>query len=130
MTIVGDPNFPFPAPDWIMIHRVTLKRVLTVAPDARGKSVVTYDTDIEVAGYLTGPDRNNEDSAGTERIRYSAVLLVPNDVCVKEDTLVRCNDPQLPPTLAGTYKVEASRPNLSHTRCLLTRYTGPWEKVS
>lgn len=126
---VGDLLFPLPSPGFLFIHAVTLRRPLSSATDARGKPVTTYDVDEDVAGYLTAPDRTNEDSAGTDRIKYDAVCLLDNCLgIVPEGTLLKCDDPQLPPTMAGTYRVVTSRPNLSHNRLLVQRYTGPWEE--
>lgn len=126
---VGDTNFPIPSPDFLFIHEVELKRPSSTTTDERGVAVTTYLPSETVMGYLTSPDPSNEDSAGTERIRFNAVVLLSRSLPVpSQETLIRCDDPQLPPNLSGTYKVEVVRPNISHTRCLLVRYTGPWEE--
>lgn len=126
---VGDANFPFPDPSFLFIHEVTIKPVESTGSDPRGRAVVTYGLDQDEYGYLTAPDPSNEDSGGTERIRFAATLLLGRHITLPlESALIRSNDPQLPPRLAGTYKIEVVRPNISHTRCLLVRYDGPWEQ--
>ena len=127
--VIGDANFPFPDPSFLFIHCVTIRPVLTTSADSRGKPMVTYDEDEDWQGYLTSPDPNNEDSGGTDRVRWSAVLLLPRTCTVPlENALVRCTDSQLSPNLAGTYLIEVVRPNISHTRCLLSRYGDVWEE--
>jgi hypothetical protein len=125
--VVGDPNFPLPDPSFLLIHEVWLRHVVSTTTDSRGRPRIEYSPQDLVPGYLTAPNPNNEDSAGTERVRFDAVLLLSRGEYVTESTLVRCVDKRLPPLLGGIYKVEVVRPNISHTRCLLVRYTGPWE---
>lgn len=125
---VGDLNFPFPDPSFLFIHCVEIRPVLTRTSDPRGRPVVKRDLPQSLNGYLTAPDPNTDDSAGTQRIKVDAVLLIGNDCTYPtEDALVRSDDPQLPPRLAGTYRITTTRPNISHTRLLLERYDGKWE---
>lgn len=125
----GDKLFPFPRPDFLFVHTVNVYDLNPAEPDARGRRTETYGPVRRTRGYLTAQDPNAQADAGADRVRVDAVLLVPRDFCIEEGAIVTCSDFQLPPNLAGEYRIEVVRPTLVHTRVLLNRYKGVWQKV-
>ena len=125
--MTGDGLFPFPSPDFLFVHTVNIHKPYERTHDNRGRKRELYEPAEVVRGYLTAPDAASAYDVGAYRVRIDAVLLLPKNTCVCESAIVVCNDPQLPMNLAGQYRVDVVRPNISHTRCLLFRYTDAWD---
>lgn len=130
----GDLLFPFPEPTFLFIHKVFLfgPENIVKALDERGKEYKAMPEEGSefypepVNGYLTAPNPEVDTSGYMQRESIDAVLLLPNAIKVDIDWVVRCDDTQLPPHLAGSYEVRSTRPNISHTRVMLQRFRKQW----
>lgn len=122
----GDRNFPFIAPAFLFIHHATLYFPSEEYTDKRGNPLARY-SQRDVTGYLTAPDPGKEETAGSERVKYDAIFLTPADIDLHGLCFVKCEDPQLPPSMKGKYRVDVVRPTIAHSRVMLYRYTGAWE---
>lgn len=131
----GDSLFPFPEPDFLFVHDVYLFNIGAQNPqlDERGKRTVSLPQKVNgewpqppVRGYLTAGDAQQDQTGYMLREGIDAVLLLPNGTGIDQGWIIECHDPQLPPHLAGTYDVNLTRPNISHTRVLVKRYRNQW----
>ncbi len=128
----GDILFPFPEPTFLFIHTLNLYTGMSNnTVDDRGLVVksVAGKVPTVVMGYLTKLDEHVEQNVGTTREFYDAVALVSNSVEVKIQDVIECHDPSLHSHLSGTYRVDQVRPNISHTRVLLSRIADPWKDI-
>lgn len=131
---IADGIFSLPSPDFLFVHPIDVfSDGGTLSTDARGKTTQSTKLgapDTTTKGYLTAPNESTDRNAGTLRESLDAVCLVNKDFPVKSNAVIRCTHPSLPANLAGTYEVMQVRTNVSHTRLLLHRLTGPWEAHS
>lgn len=132
----GDPVFPFPEPTFLWVHPIYVLhpddmmrtvsekgKVVDFIPTAEG-----IKTRTPVMGYFTNPDETKDQSGYIQRQQISAVALLPLNADVDYDCLLYCDDPSLPPHLAGLYEIDVVRGNISHRRAMLRRYRKQWEK--
>ena len=125
----GDQNFPFPEPSFLFIHEATWHQYTDSETDVRGVQRNVY-LDTPIKGYLTAPDAQAEEDAGGLRVRIGAVFITDNGTDVVKGDFIECDDPQLPPDLAGLWRVDVARSTISHRRCLLVRHKAPWGEQS
>lgn len=130
----GDLLFPFPEPTFLFVHDVYLfgPDQIVRELDERGKEYtrIAQEGDVNypepVKGYLTAPDAQRDTSGYMQREGIEAVLLLPNGLGIDQGWVIKCQDPQLPPHLAGAYDVFSTRPNISHNRVMLKRFRKQW----
>lgn len=127
-----DALFPVPEPTFLFVHQLkiwTTGGAFSVDERGKWKQDTTLPTpDLTPMGYLTAPNETEVQQAGTLLEQVDAVCLVSRTLVIPHSSVLFCNDPRLPINLAGTYKVNGVRTNLSHTRLLCQRLTGVWEQ--
>lgn len=129
----GDRLFPIPEPTFIFVHEIYVLplSVMVQTVSERGQVVLELppieDYPAPTVGYLTAPNEQRDINSAIERQRIDAVCLMPLATQIDYPDYLYCNDPQLPPHLAGAYIVDTVRANISHLRVLLRRYRHQWE---
>lgn len=118
--------FPFPEPTFLFIHQVTLQRRTGTTTDSRGRAVPTYAPE-PLDGFLTAPNPESVPDVGGLRTRVSAVFLASLSTVVDVADMLDTTGAPVAAVLQGQFKIEMLRPNESHLRILLSRYTGSWE---
>jgi len=117
-----DPIFPLPEPDFLWVYPLIhiTSDPANVVVDNEGRWVTT-GASVTVMGYVAAPDNKTYTLAEAKGVQCDLVALVPRGTVMRQTDLIIV--PPTPIGQEGTYRVTLVRPNASHTRVLIERWS-------